>query len=188
MDKVKLLLTVCAALFLLTGCGGNRKYKILDKVCVPNIEKAEAMKASEEVLRRMYFVIDKVDAEQGVIRTRPLAGAQWFEFWRSDNAGSFNDAEANLQSVRRTAELNVSEREGQLCVSCGVRTQRFSMPEHEVRGSEQVYEAFSRSDGSVQELRLNPEQKKQAEWIDLGRDSRLETEILRRIEGQITRR
>ena len=187
MDKVKLL-TVCVSLFLLTGCGGNQQYKTLDKVCVPNMEKAEAMKACEKILSRMYFVVDKADEEQGVIRTRPLTAAQWFEFWRSDNAGSFNGAEANVQSIRRTAELNMDKGEGQLCIRCEVKVQRFSLPEHEIRGSGRVYEAFSKSERSFQEMKLNPKQKKQAAWIDLERDGRLETKILERIEKQIAKK
>jgi hypothetical protein len=188
MDKVKLLLTVCVVLFFLTGCGVNRQYKALDKVCVLNLEKAEAMKAGEAVLNKMYFVIDKADSGQGVIRTRPLAGAQWFEFWRKDNVGSFNSAEANLQSIRRTAELNISRQEGQLCISCEVKAQRFSLPEREFRSGERLYGAFSKSGRSLQTLRLNSEQKKQAAWIDLGRDSRLETKILESIEKQIAKK
>jgi len=187
MDKVKLL-TVCVSLFLLAGCGGNQQYKTLDKVCVPNMEKAEAMKACEEVLSRMYFVVDKADEEQGVIRTRPLTAAQWFEFWRSDNVGSFNGAEANVQSIRRTAELNMDKGEGQLCIRCEVKVQRFSLPEHEIRSSGRAYEAFSKSGRSFQEMKLNPEQKKQAAWIDLERDGRLETKILERIEKQIAKK
>jgi len=187
MDKVKLL-TVCVSLFLLAGCGGNQQYKTLDKVCVPNMEKAEAMKAGEAELNKMYFVIDKADAEAGVVRTRPLTAAQWFEFWRSDNVGLFNGAEANVQSIRRTAELNIGKDEGQLCIRCEVKVQRFSLLEHEIRGSGRVYEAFSRSEHAFQEMKLNPEQKKQAAWIDLGRDGRLETKILERIERQVAKK
>ena len=65
--------------------------------------------AAERVLTRMHFAIEKLDAEQGVVKTRPLRGAQFFEFWRSDNVSSYDCEEANLQSVRRTVELRVKK-------------------------------------------------------------------------------
>lgn len=91
MSKVKSLSFIaCTALLLITGCAQTRQFKAVEQICVPNLEKQQAMKAAEEVLDQMHFSIEKADAEQGLIRTRPLAGAQFFQFWRSDNVGGFN--------------------------------------------------------------------------------------------------
>ena len=68
---------------------------------------AEVVDAAGDVLTRMHFVIEKLDAEQGLVRTRPLRGAQFFEMWRSDNASTFAWEESNLQSIRRAVELRV---------------------------------------------------------------------------------
>jgi hypothetical protein len=44
---------------------------------------------------------------------------------------------------------------------------------------------FSDSERSMQRLELNPKQRAGMAWIDLGRDGRLETEILKQIEGRL---
>ena len=120
------------------------------------------------------------------IGTRPLGGAQFFEFWRKDNVGTFNKAEANLHSIRRIAEMNVSREEGQLCIGCNVNVQRLNLPERVLRGRGQSYEAFTASSPSMQKLKLDAGQRKLMAWVDLGRDELLETEILKRIEKKIT--
>jgi len=173
--------------FLLTGCAQQQQFQALEQICVPGMTKADAMQAAEDVLRQMHFSIDKADTGQGVVRTRPLAGAKWFEFWRSDNAGSFNSAEANLHTLRRTVELDISRQGTQLCIGCDVKVQKLSLPEVKVSSTAKVYGMFSRSSVSRQTLKLKPELEKSMAWIDLGRDIRLETQILTRIQKQIAR-
>lgn len=185
MNKVKSLsFAACTALLLITGCAETQQFKAVKQICVPNLEKQRAMEAAEDVLGQMHFTIEKSDLKHGLIRTRPLAGAQFFEFWRSDNVGGFNWAEANLHSIRRTVELNIDRQDGQLCIGCNVKTQRLHLPEQPVSSAGQAYKLFSKS--AMQELKLNPEQQEGMRWVDLGRDARLETEILKRIEKQIT--
>ncbi|MBA7616858.1 hypothetical protein ES703_24158 [subsurface metagenome] len=164
----------CAATYLLAGCANQQQFKAVEQICLPDTPKAEAMHIAEDVLGKMHFTIDKADADQGLIRTRPLPGPQFFEFWRSDHS-----AEANLHSIRRIVELNISQQAEKLCIGCDVKVQRLSLPElrgtgHEVRGT-----------GSIQKLNLSPEQKKDMAWLDLGKDTRLATEILKRIEKRI---
>jgi hypothetical protein len=114
-----------------------------------------------------------------------LAGGQFFEFWRSDNVGSDNQLQSNLQSVRRIAELNIREQDDGLFISCDVQVHRLSLPEREVSSSARAYGMFSESTPSLQKLSLSPEQKAGFAWIDLGRDDLLAAEILKRIEEQI---
>jgi len=173
----------CMMLLFLTACSKNQQYTPFDKICETNLEKAQLMQASEDVLRRMNFTVDKFDVPEGIIKTRPLTAAQWFEFWRSDNAGAFNQTEANLHTIRRIAELNTSQQNGQLCISCVVKTQRLNLPERQV-SSTRAYEMFSESDSSTQSLKLNLQQKTDMSWVELGKDTELAAEILRRIEKQ----
>ncbi len=154
---------------------------------MPDTAKAEAMQTAENVLGKMHFTIEKADADIGLIRTRPLPGAQFFEFWRSDNVGSFNAAEANLHSIRRTVEINIGQQNGQLCIDCNVNVQRLSLPQRQITSSSQAYGMFSQSCPSIQKLKLHPEQKREMAWIDSGKDVRLTTEILKRIEKQIAK-
>lgn len=151
------------------------------------IGKADLMELAEDVLARMYFTIDKADTNSGLIRTRPLPGAQFFEFWRSDNAGADNALAANLHTIRRTVTLDISQQDGELIIGCNVHAQRLSLPERQANSSARVYGMFSQSSSSLQRLKLNPEQKEDMAWIDLGRDPRLEAEILKQIGTGIVR-
>jgi hypothetical protein len=182
-----ILHALIACVLTLTGCAQPQHQEVVEQICLPDIQKQQAMQTAEDVLARMHFTIDKSDAEQGIIRTRPLPAAQSFEFWRNDNVGSFNSTEANLHSVRRTAELGISQQAGQLCISCDVKVQRLSLPEHEVTSSGRSYEMFTTSNQSIQVLELHPEQEKDMVWIDLGSDKQLATKILKRIEKYTNR-
>jgi len=177
-------LITCA--LVLTGCAEQQQFKAVEQICVPDTGKAEAMQAAEDVLGKMHFTIDKADAEQGLIRTKPLPGAQIFEFWRSDNVGAFNSAEANLHSIRRVAELDITRQGGQLYIGCNVKVSRLSLPEHQISSSARAYQMFSQSSPAMQILALHPQQKKGMAWVDLGNDTRLATEILKRIENRLT--
>ena len=187
-QKIRNSVLACVALCFLAGCAEQQQFKAVEQICVPDTGKAEAMQAAEDVLGKMHFTIDKADAERGLIRTRPLPGAQSFEFWRSDNVGAFNSAEANLHSIRRVAELDITRQGGQLYIGCNVKVSRLSLPEHQISSSARAYQMFSQSSSAMQRLELHPQQKKGMAWVDLGNDTRLATEILKRIEKQINRR
>ncbi len=204
MNTVKSsLFLACAAVCLLAGCASPvarrsslvarvtshepRVTNFVERVCVANLEKRRVMQIAEEVLSEMYFTIAKADVESGIIRTRPLPGAQVFEFWRSDSIGAFNRAEANLHSIRRIVELDISRQGQNLCIGCNVKTQRLNLPEREVASSSQAYGMFSASSPSMQGFKLNSEQKRGMAWVDLGRDGWLEAEILKRIEKHVKR-
>jgi len=151
------------------------------------IDKSDLMEFAEYVLAEMYFKIEKADVDSGLIRTRPLPGAQFFEFWRSENIGADNTFAANLHTIRKTVTLDISQKDEQLQIDCEVQTQRLSLPDRQISSSAKIYEMFSRSRPLLQRLILNPEQEKEMAWIDLGRDSRLEAEILKRVEARIIR-
>ena len=184
MNKLKLLLfMVSAALLLSAGCAKQQQFKAVEQICVPKVDKLTAMEATDDVLSKMHFTIDKADAEQGLIRTKPLTGAQFFEFWRSDNVGAFNSAEANLHSIRRIVELHISQQDGKVCIDCDVKVQRLNLPECQVNSSAQAYKMFSKSKSSMQKLEINERQREQMAWVDLGKDARMATEILKRISS-----
>jgi hypothetical protein len=172
----------------LAGCAGQQQYVAVEPVCVESLDNFEIIEMAEDVLTGMHFTIDKADAEMGMIRTKPLTGAQFFEFWRSDNVGSDNWLKSNLHSIRRIAQLNINERNERLCISCDVRVQRLSLPERNVGGEAHAYEMFSTSGPALQRLRLDSEQKAGMSWINLGYDSSLAAEILNRIGQRIDSR
>ena|GEM_PF-308991 len=170
------------------GCAQQQPRELAGQICVPDIGKAEMMALAEDVLGQMHFTIEKADIQTGLMRTRPLSGAQFFEFWRSDNVGPDNSLAANLHTIRRTVELDISGQGEELCIACNVQVQRLSLPEREISSSARAYEMFSRSSPSLQRLALDPQQKKSMAWIDLGNDAQLAEEILRRIETRMVHR
>jgi hypothetical protein len=166
------------------SCAEQQQYQAAEPLLMKNTDKLRVMEVAEDVLVKMYFTIEKANAENGFIRTKPLQGAQFFELWRSDNVGAGNWLSNNLHSIRRIVELNISEQAKDLHINCDVKTYRLSLPEREIR-SAHAYDLFSVSSPALQRIQLHPEQKEDMAWIDLGKDQQLAAEILRRIEQQI---
>lgn len=179
------LLVASAMLVLIAGCRQTQTFQPVEQICTPGIEKAKAMEIAEEVLGQMHFTVEKADLDSGFIRTAPLRGAQFFEFWRTDNVGAFNSAEANLQTIRRVAELNIDHRDTQLCIDCKVKVYRLNLPEHKTSSGSYAYAMFSESGRLKQRLELSPEQKQAMNWADLGTDEMLSSAVLNRIENKI---
>ena len=187
MNTVKLLvLGGIAAMLFFGGCAKEQQFEAIDEICLPGVNRAAAMEAAEEVLGEMHFTLEKSDAESGYIRSRPLPGAQGFEFWRKDNVGDFNRAQANLHSIRRTVELDISQQERELCIGCDVKVDRLNLPEYEVSSSSQAYRMFSRSGRARQQLEANATQEAGMSWIELGEDTRLSTEILKQLKEKLS--
>jgi len=142
------------------------------------------MDRTQQVLSKMHFKIEKADVDSGYIRTAPLPGAQFFEFWRDDNAGMFNFAEANIHTIRRTAEFDITEQNGQICIDCRVKTQRLHLPEKQLAGSSKLPEMFSESSSTKQTLEIGWQQKEGMAWLDLGNDTQLASKILKRLKKE----
>jgi hypothetical protein len=188
MDVSKSACTVLAAIALMLplGCAGQRQaYQPAEPLRLDGASRMQTMQAAEDTLGKMRFVIEKLDAEQGIIRTEPLRGAQFFEFWRRDNVGMYNTAEANLHTIRRAVELRITEEQGRVSVDCSVRVERLSLPENEAASISQAYQMHSVSTAGVQRLQLTPQQRQGMAWIDLGQDDRLAAKILEAIAQRI---
>jgi len=161
---------------VLAGCARQQKYETIEQILVPGVTKAEAMQIAEDILAKMHFTIDKADVDSGIITTKPLPGAQFFEFWRSDNVGALAAAEANLHSIRRIAQLNINPQDDKLYISCNVQVQRLSVPNacpERIRGN------------LLRQTKFEIPTLGGMEWIDLGKDTQLATNILKRIEQQL---
>jgi hypothetical protein len=175
-----------ACLALAGGCATAHKLTPKDgSVNVSAISMAEAMEAAGATLSRMHFVVEKADPTAGVIRTKPLTGAQFFEFWRSDNVSPAQMAEASMHTLRRWVELRIQPSEGQLRIDCTVRVERLSLPANEIASVSQAYRMYSVSTPAIQRLELGPEQQQGLAWIDLGDDPALAERILTRIVESI---
>ena len=175
----------------LTGCASSQQDESVAEVaprktCLEDIDKAQAMQAAQETLIDMHFAIKKADPKTGLIRTHPLSGAQFFEFWRKDSVGSFNKKEANFHSIQRTVMLQVGTKGEDTCIECEVTTQRLNLPEYEVSNSARAYALFTESSASLQRITLNKEQQAGVAWVDIGKDGQLAAKIIERIETKIS--
>jgi len=153
---------------------------------VTGANKVRVMSVSEDVLSRMGFTVEKADAGKGYIRTRPLRGGQFFEFWRKDNASARLLAESSIHSIQRTVELNITEGDNGVQVECDVAVRRLSLPENDHADRSRAANMFTASSTSLQRLTINPEQARRMEWIELGSDPALETRILEMIQRRIS--
>ena len=184
MSKINFLIFIVYALVMcLYGCANEQQVRPVEEICAGGVSKAEAIIVAEDVLGDMAFKIDKLDAEAGYIRTRPLGAGQWFEFWRKDNVGAFNHTEANLHTIRRTAEIEIDQQNGKVCVSCEVTAERLSLSDRPISGTSSAQGLFTRNKGAFQRLKFNRDQEKA--WEDLGEDEQLSSLILKRIESQL---
>jgi len=182
------MLWVLAGVLLLAGCGGPQHSASKEgSLCLSDVSMADAMSAAETTLTRMHFDIEKADAVHGIIRTRPLTGAQFFELWRSDNVGPAQVAEASLHTIRRSIELRLQPDGNQVRLDCTVRVQRLSLPENEVASVSQAYRLHSQSTATLQRLELAPGQRERLAWIDLDDDPMLAARVLKRIARETQR-
>jgi hypothetical protein len=155
-------------------------------IICPGADQPQVLAAAQQAIKSMHFVIDVVDLQAGYIKTLPLSGAQGFELWRSDSVGMFNAVEANLHSIRRIAELKITQHDKSIHLNCTVATQRLNMPNSQVSSSAHAYRIHSDSSRAIQRLKLTPTQERKMEWIDLGPDQRLAQRILDRIRKQLS--
>lgn len=169
------------------GCAQSPIAKTdLAPVICPATEQARAFAAALDVVRHMHFGIDKADPRAGYIKTLPLSGAQAFELWRSDNAGMFNTLEANLHSIRRIAELQITQHDENIHVNCVVLTQRLNLPGREVSSSARAYQIHSQGSAAIPRLKLAPDQARDMVWTDLDADQHLAQRILDRIRRRLS--
>jgi hypothetical protein len=171
---------------LLVGCAGQ-KTATQQPVCIDAIAKDKLMQTMEKTLVSMQFVIEKYDVENGVIRTRPLRGGQFFEPWRSDNASGFDTAESNLQSVQRTVELSLNSEPTRQCIQCTSTVQRLSLPDEPIEGYLKAPALLTNSDRNKQRLQVDKNRADEMHWIDLGRDEALESKLLDKIQKNIAK-
>jgi hypothetical protein len=190
---------VLAGALLAAGCGRpNVSPEPALLVYTGPATKAAVVQTAHEVLSRLHFPIEKLDVEQGVVRTRPWRGAQFFEIWRRDNASAYGAAEANLQTIRRMVELRVT-REGPEPVTedpnapgpwrltCAVSVQRLSLPENQIPSISQTYRMHSQSTATAQRIAVTPQQEQAMAWVDSGPDPALAAEILQRVSRRLAR-
>jgi len=170
---------------LFSGCASQEQIVSDEPICLPNTLPPQAMQDAETVLLKMHFDIEKNDLEARYIRTRPLSGAQFFEFWRKDNASAFARGQSNLHSIRRIVELDFSPENTTTCIQCRVNVSRLSIPERPIQGFSYMGGLYTDSHTREQTLDVGTERTEGIEWLDIGPDHDLERKIIKRIQRDI---
>jgi hypothetical protein len=184
--KVAMIMGALAASAAVAGCtNGYDSQAAAQPLRLAGTDGYKAFDAALTVLGEMHFTIDKADPNTGIIRTRPLPAAQFFELWRSDNVTLTDQLEANLHSLRRTAWLTIATQGTEVVVDCLVRVQRLNVPSHAVPSSATAYRSLSESTDVAQSLRLSAGQQHGMEWTDLSTDLALANRILARIDHHV---
>ena len=99
--------------------------------------------------------------------------------------GGFEAGEANLHTIRRQATVHMrpAAEQGQIYVSVQVDVYRYAAPERQVTsasGALQIFgERLPTAEGRMESL------AEASYWVPLGRDGRLENELLRRIAWHV---
>jgi hypothetical protein len=184
--RVVQIYVAALCLVIVSGCSRPKQVVSSDPVCL-DFTVEQMMGASRAVLDDMHFNLEKDDPQSFYLRTRPLAGAQYFQFWRKDNADAYTAARSNVQSLRRIVELEFYPGEGSTCMACRVSVQKLSIPEKPIAGMAGMSATFTTSNSSRQSMAVDEEQLERMEWIDEGPDRALEQKILRNIKRELVK-
>ena len=191
--KLGIRLVVLGLFVLVSGCSSPATLPQPTEPAIYQVKlsKTQTLHLARKVLLGYHFRIMKEDASAGILRTYPLSGAQFFEFWRRDGRGGFNALETNLHTVRRIVEITLREQAPGTAFSCVVRFERLSVPGHGIESDSQAYRMLSDSSRSLQKLKLTAYQQRNMEWIDLGLDwglsEHIAAEIVRKAGRQTAR-
>jgi hypothetical protein len=184
--KKGLFVTISTLICVLgAGCASQDISLPVEPVCQPNTSVDQAMESARTVLTKMQFELEKDDPEAHYIRTRPLSGAQFFEFWRQDNASAFSGTQANLYSIRRIVEMEFTPENKTTCVQCRVQVMRLSIPEQPLEGTSRMGGIYTESSSHYQTLEVDNRRAAEIEWLDAGPDHALERKILKRVQQDL---
>jgi hypothetical protein len=131
--------------------------------------------AQEQPVRTAEYVTE------GQLLTRPLVGATIFEPWHGDSANAYERLESTLQSIRRTAKVQVTpDPRGFL-----VRVMVLKEVEDLAQVSPGTGAANFRNDTSLERFPVvEGEHPTDLGWVPLGNDVALEQEILAKLQGR----
>lgn len=131
-----------------------------------------------------YFDIARENKLDGVIETRPKVGASLLEPWHHDSVGLGNRLESSLQSIRRRGFVNITPTNGGYLVGLEVFKELEDQPG--ITPQTPGGGTFQQNLPLRRDLNLISGQAPPAGWIVLGRDERLEREMLVKLQREFS--
>jgi hypothetical protein len=154
---------------------------------------SQLFQASEDSARDFLFRIDRVDYRAGLLTTRPMVSAQWFEFWRRDTQTWDDLAESSLATIRRTIRFEfVRLDDGSFEVTPKVLVERETVAESRVTSPTNYRRVFHNEIDPRRRARGTRESDVGTRlpgryWTPIGRDPALEEALARSIEKKVAR-
>jgi hypothetical protein len=169
---------------MLVGCARHEVMRYDNPLAFSSADAPTVQQVTRSVLQNLRFVIEVPPANENQITTEPITGASWFEFWREDTIGVFQHVESSLHTVRRRVSVTVAPGEhGGASVAIKVTKERMSAPDI---GPNTIAQTFSIYDLEHSELaRFDETDPQYFQWVEMGRDDRLEQRILERIQATL---
>ena len=166
----------------------------LDQPAIASAESHDFQRlwdATEAVAREFFFQLDRTDYRAGMLTTRPMVSAQWFEPWRPDVQTFGNSIQSSLATIRRTLQFHFERLDdGSFRVWPKVLVERQAMTERRITSAISYRQVFSRP--ARPELR--PRGTRESDvgiflperyWYAIGRDDALERTLARSIEKKL---
>ena len=147
--------------------------------------------ASEGVARDFLFRLDRQDFRAGLLTTRPMVSAQWFEPWRREVRTAKDRNESSLATVRRTIRFQFDRLDdGSYRVTPRVLVERQSLAEQRITSSVVDQGYFRRPLRSQDRPRGTRESDvgvllPNRYWYPIGRDAALEKALAEAVQKEV---
>jgi hypothetical protein len=137
--------------------------------------------STADVLRAHNLWPDRQDRLDRVITTFPDTSPQYWEFWRPFPTSNFDRLEANLETVRRQAEVHFAPttQPTEYEMSVRVEVERYCLRERQATDAASAFQLFGArlptTEGRTESRQAG------AYWLPIGRDGQMESALLDRI-------
>ena len=172
-----------AAALTVAGAGCKETVRLDNPMRFAGTDADYVENVARRVLEELRFDIEYPEASEGRLATRGLTGASWFEFWREDTIGTDQRVEASFHTTRRRVVVSITPGGGGAEVFVKVTKERLTAPG---AGPNSIGEAYTIYDFQISEMVARDElEPSPPEWVERGRDERLEQEILARVAKRL---
>jgi len=184
--RLVIIIVLGCGLSVLGGCQRPAGTVSMERpeVRVARVDFDQAWDEVLDVLSEHYFQSDYQNPRSGRIVTHPTVSKQWFEFWRDDALGAYQQLESSLHTIRRRVEVTFVPVDDSYDVNLAVHIQRKTQPQRQVTtasGALQIY----REKLPIYTGEKLPAAAAGVWWVNVGTDGLLEAYLLERIANRL---